>query len=351
MPLMRHTQGAIGVILLLLAAATIAARGQGTVTDVSKTATNAAVFLEIPVGAAAIGMGGAFVSIANDATSLYWNPAGSAALVQNQFVAVHTGWIAGTRFDFGGFVLPLGGFGTLGASFTSLSMDDMKVRTVEQPEGTGEFFSAGDMAAGISYSRRLTDRFGIGFTVKYIRQSIWHESAEAFALDAGTTFKTDLFGGMTIGATLTNFGTNMQLSGRDTRTFIRLDPSKQGSSDKVPTDIEMESWNLPLLLQFGVSTDVLKNESTRWTVAADALHPSDDYESMNIGTEFAVQDYLFLRGGYQSLFLTDHEGGLSLGIGVASSSLIGQMVIKFDYAYRDMGRLESVHTFSVAAQF
>ena len=337
--------------LAIALAAPLRVSGQSFVSDVSKTATNAAVFLEIPVGAGAIGMGSAFVSVANDATSLYWNPAGSASLTQNQFVAVHTGWIAGTRFDFGGFVLPLGTFGTLGLSFTSLSMDDMKVRTVELPEGTGEFFSAGDMAAGISYARKLTDRFSIGFTGKYIRQSIWHESAEAFALDAGTTFKTDLFGGMTIGATLSNFGTNMQLAGRDTRTFIRVDPTKQGSNDKIPTDIELESWSLPLLFQFGVSTDVLKSETARWTVAADALHPSDDYESMNVGTEFAWQEYLFIRGGYQSLFLADHEGGLSLGVGVASSSLIGSIAIKFDYAYRDMGRLESVHTFSVAAQF
>src|SRR2546422_6850151 len=345
------TKQILPFLLVLGAALTVELRAQGFVSDVSKTATNAAVFLEIPVGATAIGMGGAFVSIANDATSLYWNPAGSALLTQNQFVAVRTGWIAQTRFDFGGFVLPLGVFGTLGFSFTSLSMDDMKVRTVEQPEGTGEFFSAGDIAAGISYSRRLTDRFAIGFTGKYVRQSIWHESAEALALDAGTTFKTDLFGGMTIGATLLNFGTNMRLNGRDTRTFIRIDPSKQGSNDKIPTDIEMESWSLPLLLQFGVSTDIMKSENLRWTVAADALHPSDDYESMNIGTEIAFQDYLFLRGGYQSLFLIDHEGGLSLGIGIASSSLIGAIAVKFDYAYRDMGRLESVHTFSVGAQF
>src|SRR5690242_16636653 len=119
------------LLCLLAAAATAPERlcGQSFVSDVSKTATNAAVFLEIPVGAGAIGMGGAFVSVAGDATSLYWNPSGSASLKQNQFVAVHTGWIAGTRFDFGGFVLPLGEFGTLGLSFTSLSMDDMKVRT------------------------------------------------------------------------------------------------------------------------------------------------------------------------------------------------------------------------------
>jgi hypothetical protein len=326
---------------------------QEFVRNVSKTGTTAATFLEIPIGASAIGMGGAFVSIANDATSLYWNPSGIASMQQSEFIAVHTNWIADTKFDFGGLVLPLGDFGTVGFSFTSLSMADMKVRTVELPEGTGEFFSAGDIAAGISYGRALTDRFKIGFTVKYLQQSIWHESASAFAVDAGTLFKTDLFNGLMIGASLTNFGTSMKLSGRDARYFIRIDGSKTGSSDQIPTEIELDSWDLPLLFQFGVSTNLMKSENTRWTIAADALHPTDNYESMNVGSEFAYQDYLFFRGGYQSLFLDQAEGGFSFGVGLASKTIAstGNVSFTFDYAFRDMGRLQSVHTFSIGVAF
>ncbi len=43
---------------------------------VDKTGTTAAKFLSIDIGARAVGMGGAFTSIANDATAMYWNPAG-----------------------------------------------------------------------------------------------------------------------------------------------------------------------------------------------------------------------------------------------------------------------------------
>ena len=63
---------------------------------VSKVGTAVATYLEIPVGAPAVGMGGAFVSVANDATSLYWNSAGSALLDHNELVVAHTNWIAGT---------------------------------------------------------------------------------------------------------------------------------------------------------------------------------------------------------------------------------------------------------------
>ena len=342
-------------ILAVVAAGLVFARagfGQTSGKNVSKAGTVAAPFLEIAVGAPAVGMGGAFVSLANDATSLYWNAAGSAKLQQSEVVALHTNWIAETKFDFAALVVPLGTFGTLGFSFTSLSMNDMKVRTVEKPEGTGEFFSAGDIAAGLSYARQLTDRFAIGFTAKYIQQSIWHESANAIALDAGTVFRTDLFGGLTIGASLANFGTSMKLSGRDTRQFGRLDPTKLGSNERIPSDIELDSWDLPLLFQFGLSTTAIRTDNYRWTVAVDALHPSDNYESVNVGTEFAFQDFFFLRGGYQSLFLDQAEGGLCFGVGLSSNTLFSNTtLIKFDYAFRDMGRLENIHVFSLGVRF
>ena len=324
------------------------AQGAG---NVSKTGTTAASFLEISVGAPAIGVGGAFVSLANDPTALYWNPAGIATITSTDAILAHTDWIADTKFDFAGLVLPLAGFGTLGFSITSLTMADMMVRTVELPEGTGEYFSASDLAAGISYARPLTDRFSIGFTAKFIQQLIWHESATAFAVDAGTTFKTDLFGGMVIGASLSNFGTPMTLSGRDTRQFVRIDPTKQGSNDQIPANIELDSWDLPLRFQIGISTNVLENSTYRWTIALDAIHPNDNYESLNLGTELALYDFIYLRGGFQSLFQGQTEGGLSLGIGVSSNLISSSSIVKFDYAYRDYGRLEGVHSFSVAIRF
>ncbi len=339
------------IVVLICSSVVLVADAQSAGQNVSKSGTTAATFLEIGVGAQAIGMGGAYVSIANNTTALHWNPAGVASLSEMNIDVAHTNWIADTKFDFAGAVLPLGSVGTLGFSLTALSMGDMKVRTVEFPEGTGEYFSAGDLAAGISYARQLTERFAIGLTAKYVQQTVWHESASAFAVDVGTTFKTDLFGGMTIGASLSNFGTRMKMSGRDTRNFIRLDPNKQGSNDQIPTNIELDSWDLPLLFQFGVSTRVFDNDRYHLTIAVDALHPNDNYESLNIGTEFVYSDYLFLRAGYQSLFLDQAEGGMSFGLGVTSGDVLGSIRVGVDYAYQDMGRLQGVHVFTVGLRF
>ena len=318
---------------------------------VSKVGTTAAAFLEIPVGGPAVGLGGAFVSIANDASALYWNAGGISTIGKYDVHLSHMDWIADTKFNFAGIVLPLSGFGTIGFSFTSLTMSDMLVRTVEQPEGTGEYFSAGDISIGLSYAKNLTNRFSIGFTAKYVQENIWHMVADGWAIDIGTLFKTDLLGGMDIGASISNFGTDLKLSGRDTRYFIRVDQTKEGSNDRIPTNIELNSWDLPLMFRIGVSSNIVKNDTYRFTAAVDAIHPNNDYPSMNVGGEFGFMDYLVIRGGYNALFLQDSEGGLSLGVGVNSKMLFSETNIRFDYAYRNFGRLQNVHMFSLDFMF
>lgn len=339
------------ILIKILAVILLTANYTFCQSGVSKVGTTVAAFLEIPVGGPAVGVGGAFVSIANDASSLYWNAGGISTIGKYDVHLSHMDWIADTKFNFAGIVLPLSEFGTLGFSFTSLTMNDMLVRTVEQPEGTGEYFSAGDISIGLTYAKSLTDRFSIGFTAKYIQENIWHMVADGWAMDIGTLFKTDILGGLNIGASISNFGTDLKLSGRDARYFIRVDDTKQGSNDRIPTDIEMDSWSLPLMFRIGVSSNLVENNIYRFTAAVDAIQPNNDYPSMNVGGEFAFMDYLVIRGGYNALFLQDSEGGLSLGVGVNSKMLFSETKVKFDYAYRNFGRLENVHMFSIDFMF
>jgi hypothetical protein len=319
--------------------------------NVSKTGTTAASFLEIGIGASANGMGGAFVGLANDASALYWNVSGITNSERFEAIIVHTDWIADTKLDYAGLVIPLGEFGNIGFSFTSLSMEDMKVTTVNQPDGTGEFFSSSNLAIGLSYAKKLTDRFSVGITAKYIKESIWHMTASGFAFDAGTLFKTDLLGGMTIGAVMSNFGTEMQLEGRDARYTIRVDENKQGSNDNIPTNIEMDSWDLPLHFQIGVSTYAVNTDDYKLNVSTDAIIPNNDYQSINIGAQFSFLNVFYVRGGYNSLFLKDAEGGLSFGAGVNSNMLLSTAEVNFDYAFRDFGKLTNVHSFSLGIKF
>ena len=323
---------------------------QNFVSNVSKVGTSAAPFLTVPIGPRANSLGGAFVAIADDASALYWNPAGIAKLNRNEFVAVHSEWIAGINHDFGGLVLQLGSGGTLGLSIISLTMDEMEVRTELQPEGTGEFFSANDLAIGATYAKNLTDRFSIGFTGKYIIQKIWHSQASGFALDFGTLFKTDLFNGMRIGAVITNFGQDMKMNGKDLRYFLDPDPNAIGNNDKIPARIETDGWPLPLNFQFGLSTDVINRNNSKLTLSVDALHPSDNFESINLGAEYALNGMIFLRGGYRNLFLVDNEEGITLGAGLDIAPAKGANLI-VDYSYQDFGRFASINSFALSLHF
>ncbi len=319
--------------------------------SVTKVATTSASFLEIGAGPRAIAMGGAFVAIANDASALYWNPGGISRVARNEFVFVHTQWLADVSYNFLGIVIPLAGIGTVGASYTALSMDDMLVTTIADPEGNaGLKFSPSDLCIGLSFARNLTDRFSIGFNAKYVSQNIMNMSASQIAFDLGTLFTTQ-FRGMKIGMSMSNYGGKMQLSGRDVFTYYDTDVDNQGNNDRIYSNLQTEKYPLPLIFRVGLSMDVLKNDLQRLTMAVDALHPNNNSESMNVGMEYGIWEKLFLRAGYQSLFMKDSEEGLSAGFGVLYPIMNNQVGLKIDYAYSQFGILTNVHRFSMSVQF
>lgn len=338
-------------ILLVITFLNYPLYAQNFVSNVSKVGIAAAPFLSIGVGARPLAMGGAFVALANDASCLYWNPGGIAKLQRNEALLMHTEWLATMNFDYGGCVIHLGNFGTLGGSITALSMPELEVRTEDRPDGTGEFFSAGDLAMALTYARSLTDRFSIGFTAKYIHQHIWHATATGFAFDVGIVFVTDFFNGLRIGGMISNFGPDLKMGGRDLRVFHDPDQRIMGNNEKVPANYETDPWPLPINYQVGLAMDLFRNNMHAFTLAVDALHPSDDYESINIGGEYTIVNKIFLRAGYQSLFLTDSEEGLSAGFGFYQNLLFSNTILKLDYAFQDFGRLKSVHVFSLGLTF
>jgi hypothetical protein len=325
--------------LLLVSYSSISAQG------VTKKGTTAAAFLGIDVGPRAVAMGSSFVSVANDVTAMYWNPAGISNMKNFNATFSNTKWIADLSFNYAGIVLPLEQIGNFGFNVTFLTMDQMERTTIESPDGTGEMFDAASYAFGLCYARNLTDQFAIGFNVKYINERLYHVSSEGFAVDLGTKFDTG-FEGLTLGMSIANYGTKMQLDGRDLNFQTDLAPNISGNNQTIGAELQTDAYELPLMFRVGASMDVLKGlGNSNLILSADALHPNDDTEYINIGGEYLFYNILSLRAGYKGLFAKDWEQGVSFGGGV-NYKVMESVTFYFDYSYVEFGRFNAVHMFS-----
>ncbi|MBN2425908.1 MAG: PorV/PorQ family protein [Calditrichaceae bacterium] len=316
---------------------------------VSKTGTSASKFLSFSIGPRAIAMGGAFSSICNDASAMYWNSAGIAQLGKNEVMFTHTNWLADIQINYVGLVMPLGQFGNIGVNITAMTMGDMEETTEFYPEGTGNTFGAGSYAFGLSYGRYLYTNFMIGVNLKYIRENISQSNAQGLAIDIGTIFTTP-FWGVKFATSITNFGTKMQMTGDDMLIKKGLDDTRSGSNDQLDTYLATDAFELPLRLQIGVSKDLLISEQ-RLTLAFDAAHPNDNTEYVNFGAELALlNEMVFLRGGYKTLFIEYPEEGLTLGGGF-NYNHFDSYGLQVDYAYQQMKYLGDLHTFGFIFRF
>ncbi|MBN1996855.1 PorV/PorQ family protein [candidate division KSB1 bacterium] len=318
--------------------------------NVSKVGTTAARFLNIDVGARAVGMGGAYTTMANDVSAIYWNPAGLVRFSESQVLFNHISWIADISYDFAGIAIPLQQWGTLGFGAFFLTMDEMEVTTVDQPMGTGEMFDAGSYTFSASYAKALTDRFSIGGNFKYIYENIRNCSATGIAFDIGTQYETQ-FNGLMIGMSITNYGTKMQMTGRDMQIQADINQRLHGNNENINANLETDQFDLPLLLRVGVGMNVLQaSETNDLLLAVDAMHPNDDTQSLNLGAEYAFKKTFFLRAGYKSLLARDSQIGLSMGAGFLLK-IPGFSSLCIDYAYQDFGVLTNIQMFSIGLGF
>ncbi len=142
----------------------------------------------------------------------------------------------------------------------------------------------------------------------------------------------------------------MQLLGNSNLVLHDLDPGSTGNNGDIPAYLETNSWSLPLNFRVGLAYNPVYTEEHKLTVALDAMHPSDNYESVNFGAEYAYNDFVFIRGGYKSLFLQDSEETFSLGFGLRQQ-LVGNVALKLDYAYQDFGRFSDIQKFTLSISF
>ncbi|MCI0691618.1 PorV/PorQ family protein [candidate division KSB1 bacterium] len=301
----------------------------------SRTGTAAAQFLQIGVSARGTGMGESFVALVEDASGAYYNPGVLSLISKRQALFNHTNLPAGLAHFYGSYVQPVGNIGTFALSFIVLTTGDIPV-TVAFQGPTGETFSASDVAIGLSYARKLTDRFSVGGTAKFIAEDLAGFDARTVAFDVGTIYQTG-FRHARLGMSVANFGPDIDFGTQSSIGF------------------ESQSFPLPITFRFGAAVDVLYGETNKLWLAAQLLQPNDNLRSESIGVEYGYRDLIFLRGGWK---IDEENDGpdkdgfaetLSFGAGLNLS--VSGFTGKFDFSWSQMSYIDDLVRFSILVGF
>ena len=318
-PSLLAARRAIIISTLLLAPEISRAAGTNTAFD----------FLRNDVSARPAALAGSFVSVTNDPTSLFYNPATLGTLDQptgsvgffKHLLDINSGYVAyGQSFE------DIGWFGA-GITFTNYGtfteMDDLG-------NASGNTFSASDLLLTIGYSNLLDVNLYYGASLKFIYSSIAGYNSTALAGDLGLFYQIP-DSRVTIGASIKNIGA--QLSTYD------------GVQENLPLDLTIGGSvvpkGLPLLLNVNFH---------RLNDAADSF--GDRLAGFTVGGEFTLSKTIQLRFGYDNARRQDLKIGSSAGLAGFSAGLgISVKDYRFDYAISSLGKIGELHRISISSTF
>lgn len=316
--------------------------------EFSKAGTSAAQFLKFPVDARTAALASSHAGLYGDVASLHWNPAGIAALKQTSMALTYSDMYLGIRHSFLGIVMPLPKNGAIGISAIVLDSGEIEQTTVSQPQGTGALFHVRNYAFGLSFARYMTGWLMLGGTIKYVREDIWNESAQAVAFDIGSVLETGVLG-MKLGMSISNFGTDMKLEGDD----LKFPLETNAFTIQRGAEFKTEHWPLPWRFQAGVAVDVIggtsqimQNKSNRLTALGQYNEFNDVGAQSNFGMEYQWNNILSARVGY---FNEYDAPKISYGLGVAFN--VEERRLNLDFALVDNDKLGFVQLFSLEMTF
>jgi tetratricopeptide (TPR) repeat protein len=268
-------------------------------------------FFLLGAGARPVGMGGSFVAVADDASAVFWNPAGLVRLSYSELSFNHVTLPEGSEFDFAGVAYPTLGAGAFSAGFLRIGTDGIFSRDSRAADLGEVSFSETQLLLG--YGHRLFTFLQVGANGKFYSQSLAGFSANAFGADAGI---------MIVPIENLSFGVNAQ-------DWVSSDLKLRNSAEKIPRNFKAgASYFFPAV-------------DGRWgfRMAADLDKTKKNPVAFHAGGELSILTYLFLRAGYDRKAPT-FGGGISYGR------------VNLDYAFKSSPEdLSASHRFGFSIRF
>jgi len=279
--------------------------------------TKGGEFLKIGVGERAIGMGGAFCSIADNVTAVYWNPAGLAHLKKRELSAMHLQYLVGVKSEYLGYAHPVGE-GSLAGQISFLH--SKSGRRDDNCNTIGEFWDY-EGVLSLGYGRWLNSVLSLGINLKTIYTRFDTDEASGIAFDIGCLCKTPIEG-LNIGIVLQSIETGLKYT--DQRESMQLNL-------KVGT-----SYRLSRSLIFASDADIFGNK-VDFRFGSECTY----IPVLKWGLRIAV------RAGYKTGTISD-LGALS---GVSAGLGLGWRGYGMDYAWVPYGDLGNTHRISLNVRF
>lgn len=317
------------VMISLLLNSPLAADGDE---EFNKGGRTAFQFTKIGIGARQTVLGSGSVAGVKDVNGVFWNP---ASVIGVDHLGVSFSYLqlyAGLTYMAGVGAFSIGQQNRVAISVATLDYGDLEEAVlggVSADARTGNIFTGGDLLAGITFSRRFTDRLAIGLTAKYLSETLFEYSVARWAFDVGTYYETGFKG--------TRIGMSAQNVAAEPVYWLE-------ESDRV------EGYDIPLIYTIGLATDLVGpsgflslGAAHHLQVVGAAINSNDYGERFHIGGEYWFLNFLALRGGYRFNYA---EGNLSVGAGVRAK--LGGTSFHLDYTFTNYTYLESLHQFTVS---
>ncbi|MFI5222224.1 MAG: PorV/PorQ family protein [Bacteroidia bacterium] len=302
----------------------------------SRTGGTGMQFLKIATDARSTALGGAYVAIANDVASLYWNPAG---ITQTDTGKVncqlsYAKYFGDISANFAGAVMKAGKYSYIGLSVFTMNYGQMLETTEFDPKGTGRTFSPVNYSIGISYAKILTNSFSFGLTGKFAQEGYAGVNVNNVMFDLGLKYNVGVKN-TRFGVSFSNFGLNVNPSGS-------VSVLKFNGPQTISTFSEV---SVPAIFRLGVAFDPIHTNEHILTLAGQLNHPTDNNETYSIGAEYIYHKFGFLRSGYE--FFADETNVVpNFGAGIKLLRNFGGITI--DYGVLVKSRLGNVQRITLA---
>ncbi|MBI5472083.1 MAG: type IX secretion system protein PorQ [Ignavibacteriae bacterium] len=285
-------------------------------------------FLRTDMSARAGALAGSYVTITNDVTSIFYNPAGLSTLEKpsgslgffKHLLDINSGYVTYSQ--------PYEDLGYFG-----VGVQYMNYGTFNETDDLGNVigeFNASDLAVSLGYSNAIEENLFWGANAKFIYSSIAGHASTGLAADLGILY-TVPESRITLGASLRNLGAQIS--------------SYMSTKEKLPLDlvvgVSVVPKGLPLLLNLNFHK---LNE--------DAQDFGKRFKAFSIGGEFTLSRVLQARVGFNNEQRSELKTGTSSGLAGFSGGIgITVQDYKLDYGLSSLGSIGSLHRITISSTF